>query len=326
MPEKLPSLAARILAIQSELGRVRKSGHNSFHGFDYATEGDIVETLRPLLREHGVLVCYLGCRDITISEAGTTRAGAAKYRTAGYVRYAVINADDLKDQIILEHWAEAIDQEDKGANKLSTSANKYVLIRLFQIVTGEALDDVDAHGEVPGDRPSKGTPAADEEKMLRTTKEHAEKPEDLFGEKWAKALTERLATHGLSLSRLRRQLYEMGWQTSLSGRTSAVHLWPKGIGPDVDKAIKALLSGADTPKEADIPAEAKDVLETVRNMWDDKRPLQTGDPHTPKELVVRMLENYDDYPGDTIEARAARMIESLKAGEVMFNTGGRIPF
>lgn len=313
--EKTTSLAARIVAIQAELDNVQKTGWNDYHKFHFATSDDVLSALRPLLAKHGVAVLYRGTEDVAITEAGTTRGGAVKYRTSGYVLYRIVNTDNPDDFLDIRHYAEAIDQEDKGANKLSTSGDKYVNFRLFRVVTGDPRDDVDSHAPSQDSAPHQVPDAPPEPE---------EDESELFGKKWASALLEKLDTKGISLSKLRARLYDMGYREALKGRTAEVHRWPKIIGPHISEAIEWIERGGDVPPAP--PEEAKEVLALINLMWKDCASLSPSAPKKPEELLQRMLENYDDYPGETIEARCKVMIDALKVGDVLFESGVRIPF
>lgn len=149
MSEAKPStLYARINLVKKDVVRVKKTGKNQHFGYMFATESDICDTLRPLMAEHGVCLVYHGPDPdkFKMLEAGKTKSGAEKFRYCVWCKYSVVNADDAADRFETWGYGEALDQEDKGHNKAITNAHKYVLIKLFDVSTGDLAADPDTYG------------------------------------------------------------------------------------------------------------------------------------------------------------------------------------
>jgi hypothetical protein len=138
---------ARLNAVKAEVARVAKTGENAHFGYKFATESDIVDCIRPLCAKHGVALVYHGPQQgsIVITEVPTAKGGA-KFLYQMWVDYEVVNCDSPEDRFVVRGYGEAMDQDDKGHNKALTNAHKSVLIRLFDISTGDTADDPDLHG------------------------------------------------------------------------------------------------------------------------------------------------------------------------------------
>ena len=52
-PQGMGMLAAAMARVLADVGRVPKNGRNNFHGYDYAVEADIVDSVRDSLAANG---------------------------------------------------------------------------------------------------------------------------------------------------------------------------------------------------------------------------------------------------------------------------------
>ena len=132
-------LVAAIAAVMNEVHVVAKRGENEFHRYRYATMGDILKEITPLLGRHGIVIFQ--------SETGRAMFDEDNVIAIEYA-FTVAHASG-------ETWPHAIKQtgvstcrnskggwDDKSLNKCHTAARKYFLLALFQIPTGEE-DDAD---------------------------------------------------------------------------------------------------------------------------------------------------------------------------------------
>jgi hypothetical protein len=120
-------------AMQSA-GYVQKNSENKFHGYKYASEADLLETLRPAMIEQGlVLIPSIG-NVSGIDDHGNTRV---------FVEYTLAHTSGeiWPDKIMAvgcgNDRAKNGTVGDKGVYKAITGANKYLLFKLFQIETGD---------------------------------------------------------------------------------------------------------------------------------------------------------------------------------------------
>jgi len=132
-------LVAAIAAVMNEVHVVAKRGENEFHRYRYATMGDILKEITPLLGRHGIVIFQ--------SETGRAMFDDDNVIAIEYA-FTVAHASG-------ETWPHVIKQtgvstcrnskggwDDKSLNKCHTAARKYFLLALFQIPTGEE-DDAD---------------------------------------------------------------------------------------------------------------------------------------------------------------------------------------
>src|SRR6266436_1149096 len=152
-PAAVPSgggLVAAIAAVMNEVHVVAKRGENEFHRYRYATMGDILKEITPLLGRHGIVIFQ--------SETGRAMFDDDNVIAIEYA-FTVAHASG-------ETWPHVIKQtgvstcrnskggwDDKSLNKCHTAARKYFLLSLFQIPTGEE-DDADQGDRRPPPSPS----------------------------------------------------------------------------------------------------------------------------------------------------------------------------
>src|SRR5258705_8647923 len=132
-------LVAAIAAVMNEVHVVAKRGENEFHRYRYATMGDILKEITPLLGRHGIVIFQ---SEVSRAMFDDDNVIAVEYA------FTVAHASG-------ETWPHVIKQtgvstcrnskggwDDKSLNKCHTAARKYFLLALFQIPTGEE-DDAD---------------------------------------------------------------------------------------------------------------------------------------------------------------------------------------
>ena len=134
------SLRAAQHAVMMEIGYIQKKGRVSgSYGYTYAGEKELINELRPVMLEHGI-VMYPDVCEVIKTEDYTTSRGNRMSMFLGKRRF-VFEHVDTGDQAFVEVFAEASDQGDKRASKAMTLAKKYALREFFLIETG---DDPDA--------------------------------------------------------------------------------------------------------------------------------------------------------------------------------------
>src|SRR5262245_59623118 len=55
-PKPLPKTTKAVAAVMSQIGTIRKGGHNDFHNYDYARMEDLLHQLTPLMGQQGIMV------------------------------------------------------------------------------------------------------------------------------------------------------------------------------------------------------------------------------------------------------------------------------
>jgi hypothetical protein len=130
-------LIAAIAAIMTDVHSIAKDGVNKFHGYRYATMGNLLREITPLLGRHGVVVFQ--------TETGRAMFDGENVIAVEYA-FTVVHISG-------ERWPDVIKQtgvskcrdskggwDDKSLAKCHTAARKYFLLSLFQIPTGEEAD------------------------------------------------------------------------------------------------------------------------------------------------------------------------------------------
>jgi hypothetical protein len=120
--------------VMDEAKYVQKNSENKFHGYKYASEAALLETLRPAMIKHG-LVLIPSVRNVSsIDEHGNTIV-TVEYtlaHTSGEIWPDKITAVGCGNDRARNGTV-----GDKGVYKAITGANKYLLFKLFQIETGD---------------------------------------------------------------------------------------------------------------------------------------------------------------------------------------------
>ena len=130
-PEAL-NLHQRIRAIMKDVTHLVKDGTISFGKVNYkaVTEEAVTSTVRKALIEHGVTCVPTG--DIQWNQVGSLNTVIMDYQ--------LTNVDDPKDFLIIPTIGQGSDTQDKGTNKAMTGAFKYLMLRAFNIPTGDDPD------------------------------------------------------------------------------------------------------------------------------------------------------------------------------------------
>lgn len=161
-PERAPSsggsLVAKLAEVMAAVSRVPKRGRNDFHKYDYATEADIAEAVRLELAKRGIMIIP--------SCDGVERDGDL---TVTRHTYRITDGDET----LACSWAGfGQDKGDKGLYKAFTGAEKYFLLKLFLMPTGDDPERDDSAKSI--DTPTtkadlvKATPLPDDGKVRIT--------------------------------------------------------------------------------------------------------------------------------------------------------------
>lgn len=132
--DKEPSLYAKLAQVMAEIGYVEKRGHNSFHGYKYVTEADLVDAVRSKLAARNVVVLP----SLTGIDERPIKTAKGKDSTITTARVAFTFCDGDSGETHTAEWAGAGDDPaDKGLYKAMTGAAKYFLMKSFLIPTGD---------------------------------------------------------------------------------------------------------------------------------------------------------------------------------------------
>jgi hypothetical protein len=130
---------AAINAVMKEVGYVQKLGRVTGSGpnYSYAGEKDLIQAIRPVMVEHGLMMYVSNIINVT-RDTYSTKNGNVMNTTVitCEITFSHISGDSVKSFAI----GEGADSGDKSANKAMTGAYKYALRQTFCIETGDDPD------------------------------------------------------------------------------------------------------------------------------------------------------------------------------------------
>ena len=127
-------LFSKLVRVMSTVGYVQKRGKNTFHGYKYATEADVAEKVREaFVNERIIMVPSLEAISYRKQE---TVKGARTGVTQVIMAYRLIDAD-TGETLEFKMPGEGEDPGDKGPYKAITGSEKYALMKLLLIPTGD---------------------------------------------------------------------------------------------------------------------------------------------------------------------------------------------
>lgn len=143
MGEPVPGIFKKMAKVMEKISRVPKNGKNKFFNYDYVTEADLTDHIRPILAEEGVA--------FTSTVLETSKVPTEKDGMLSTVKmlFRLIDADD-GSSIESVFLGEGIDKGDKGFYKAYTGCTKYFLMKTFLVATGDDPENDDAPKEKPG--------------------------------------------------------------------------------------------------------------------------------------------------------------------------------
>ena len=138
----------RVAAITDELGVVAKNLSVKAGGGSYkaVSERDIIDAVKPLETKYRVY-SYPSNREIVddeMLENEKTYNGNTTKSTTFFTRvrteYTILNIDKPEERFTTIVFSEGIDPGDKGSGKAMTYADKYALMKVYKISTGDDPD------------------------------------------------------------------------------------------------------------------------------------------------------------------------------------------
>lgn len=139
-----------------EVERVPKSGRNNFHGYDYATEADIASAVRAGMAKRGVML--IPSVEKTDWTKVPTKSGEMRLCTLT-VRFTLYDGDS-GEELSYVVLGEGSDTGDKASYKALTGAEKYALLKIFLIPTGDDPEKDEPPARVFRPESSNGTKPA----------------------------------------------------------------------------------------------------------------------------------------------------------------------
>lgn len=143
------TLAKKLANVMKEVKYIQKTGFNSFHKYKYATEADVNEKVREELAKQNVAM--LPSMMAHEMRTHTNRNGATEYITCVDMSFTFVDGDS-GESLSINMSGEGQDAGDKGIYKAIAGAQKYALMKVFMIPTGddpEADEGVDERNHAP---------------------------------------------------------------------------------------------------------------------------------------------------------------------------------
>lgn len=156
--EKL-NLHQKMVEIRRTVEFLKKE--NQGHGFKFVSSSQTLFAVKEKMDELGVLL--LPSVDGHTVSPHTTSGGKSWYFTEIDLEYSWINAEDPKDREVVKWYGQGLDDGEKGVGKAFTYAEKYLMLKTFNIPTDK--DDPDA-SKPPADTKQKPLTDADHKKTV----------------------------------------------------------------------------------------------------------------------------------------------------------------
>jgi hypothetical protein len=131
------NIALAICEVMAAASHVQKTGQNSFHGYAYASDADLLRVLQPAMAKAGLAMVPA---QIAIANKQLDKG---KVQTDVHVQYTLVHSSG--ETLHLQAVGRGIDKEDKGPYKAMTGALKYALRQTFLVPTG---DDPEVHSAI----------------------------------------------------------------------------------------------------------------------------------------------------------------------------------
>ena len=160
--ERPKTLAGKLAAVLGEIGRVAKRGYNQHFKYEYVTEADLADEIRPLLSKYNL--CVIPSVVSTSTEANNV--------SIVQMTFTIIDGDTGEKETS-SFFGAGQDKADKGIYKAVTGAMKYWMYKTFIVSTGDDPENDNdfekqpvAHGR-PGNGKGQQGPQYDEAQQRR---------------------------------------------------------------------------------------------------------------------------------------------------------------
>lgn len=143
-PPKPKSLATKLAEVMGAVSHVEKRGVNDYHKYKYATEADVAAAVRKELAQRSVIMVP-NLVDYAEREM-TTQKGQVEYVSRVTMEYTLIDGE-TGERLSFRMPGAGQDRGDKGLFKAITGSEKYALLKLFLLPTGD-----DPEGDTDADK------------------------------------------------------------------------------------------------------------------------------------------------------------------------------
>lgn len=138
----------KLQLIQSEVQKVNKGGTNNYSKYQYARLGDVLEAIRPYLKEHALFIY----QSHELVSCEFTQTEDANYSVANVICTTTLGDTVTGETIMVHTPGNAWDKNgDKAMYKAITGSRKYGLTSLFGL-DWDTIDPEDDSEDVPARR------------------------------------------------------------------------------------------------------------------------------------------------------------------------------
>jgi len=137
-------LVKKLSEVMEEVKYIQKTGRNTFHKYTYATESDVAEHVREQLAKRFVMMIP-NVIESTMREH-KNRSGNIEYIVKVRMEFKFIDGE-TGEEISFHTEGEGQDAGDKAVYKAMTGAQKYALLKVFMIPTGDDPESDDGTDE-----------------------------------------------------------------------------------------------------------------------------------------------------------------------------------
>lgn len=202
------NILAKLVKIMGKMDRIPKNGRNKFHNYEYTTESDVNEHVRPLLVEEKVILVT------NVKSMEVVPTGDKGYSiTRIMAEYTFYDAES-GESITFTLPSAGHDAQEKGVYKAITGGLKYAILKTLLGVTGDDPERDEGNGKEeakrgssqPATRPVTQPPPA----AKNTTAGQGTKPQ--FATPGQKKLVEKfIGDRKLDRDMFKRWLDNRGW-------------------------------------------------------------------------------------------------------------------
>lgn len=132
MSKENKSLFKAINMVLNEVSTVKKEGENKHHHYNYATEEDVLKTVRPAMLKAGLMILPVNQEIIELTEKGKF----TRIDIRAFYRLAHLSGESHEFSIC----ASGIDTMDKALPKALSMALKYAYFQIFNLAKGDDPD------------------------------------------------------------------------------------------------------------------------------------------------------------------------------------------
>lgn len=254
----MKNIYVKIANVMKSIRTVKKNGRNEFNKYDYATEKDLLDEVKPLLLKNGLI--------IVPSVVDQKRTGDIATVKVEFTLVDIDSGEELKTTF----YGEGQDKGDKAVYKAYTGAVKYYLMKTFMIPTGddpeadEEADETEEMGEMGA--PKKAEP----QKIVELKRKwKVFKPLDAFGEHYRKSID---AVTEAEAQALIQKLDQKLSETDMTPKQRAAIFAKgkeRGLTSEETKQVAYRYAGVTTMKKMNA-LQAYDVYALLEEMQDEE--------------------------------------------------------